>query len=275
VTLLVVGASGLLGGELCRQALAAGQRVAGTVFRGSPGEAAADWHRVDLRERAAVRDLVLRVRPTAVVNCAYAYDDWAVCADAAGYVAVAAVEVGARLVHISTDALHGGRAEPYPDDAPPTPITAYGAAKAAGETAVRTVDPAAAIVRTSLIIGDEHSKQVRLCLDLVTGRVAGHLFADEVRCPVAVEDLASAVLELVQSDFAGRLNIAGPEAVSRPEMGRLVARRYGVSAATMPVCTVAESGLVRPAVVRLDTALAGCLLRTRLRGLSEVLAPVS
>jgi dTDP-4-dehydrorhamnose reductase len=269
VTLLVVGASGLLGGEVCRQALAAGQRVVGTARRGT---AAVETHRLDLRERAAVRELAFRVRPTAVVNCAYAYGDWAVCADAAGYVALAAAEVGARLVHISTDALHGGRPEPYLDDAPPTPITAYGAAKAAGETAVRTVDPAAAIVRTSLIIGDEHSKQVKLCLDLITGRVEGRLFADEVRCPVAVKDLASAVLELVQSDYAGLLNVAGPEAVSRPEMGRLVARWYGVSAANIPVCTIAESGLTRPADVRLDSALAGRLLRTRLRGLSEVLS---
>jgi dTDP-4-dehydrorhamnose reductase len=62
---------------------------------------------------------------------------------------------------------------------------------------VVVVDPSAAIVRTSLILGDARSSQVRFCLDLLTGRVSGHLFSDEIRCQVDVTDLASAVLELI------------------------------------------------------------------------------
>ena len=49
-------------------------------------------------------------------NTPYRYDDWAVTADGAAHVAVAAAEVGARLVHVSSDALHAGRPEPYADD---------------------------------------------------------------------------------------------------------------------------------------------------------------
>ena len=59
-------------------------------------------------------------------------------------------------------------------------------------------------------------------LDLATGRTGGALFTDEIRCPVAVQDLASALLELVGGDAAGVLNVAGPEAVSRHELGVLV-----------------------------------------------------
>jgi dTDP-4-dehydrorhamnose reductase len=268
----VVGASGHLGGEISRQAAAAGRRVVGTYHRRPAGAAAVDRQPLDLRDRAAVRELALRVRPTAVVNSASVYDDWVVSADGAAYLALAAAEVGARLVHVSTDALHGGRPDPYPDDAPPSPVTPYGAAKAAAETAVLALVPAAAVVRTSLIIGGEHSKQVRFCLDLLTGRVPGAFFADEVRCPVGVQDLAAAVLELVDSPFAGRLNVAGPEPVSRPELGRLVARRYGLDASRMPVSTIAEAGLTRPGEVRLDSGRAGRVLRTRLRGVRELLS---
>jgi dTDP-4-dehydrorhamnose reductase len=274
MTLLVAGASGYLGREVCRRAVATGWLVAG-MFLSAPGPVeGVRWHRVDLRDGAAVAELVRWVRPTAVVNAAYRYDDWSVNADGAAQLARAAARAGARLVHVSTDALHAGRPEPYPDDAAPSPVHPYGAAKAAAETAVRAIDPGAAIVRTSLIVGDEHSQQIRLCLDLITGRASGVLFEDEVRCPVAVEDLAGAVLELVGTDYAGLLNVAGPDAVNRAELGELVARRYGLDPASVPTGTAAAMGLRRPGEVRLDVSLAARTLTTRLRGFRELLGGV-
>lgn len=267
MTLLVVGASGYLGAEVCRQAVAAGERVAGTYHRSAsarPGVVP-----LDVRDLAAVRRLVADLRPRAVLNAAYVYGDWATCADGAAHLAAAAAEAGARLVHLSTDVVHGGRPQPYADDEPPSPIFPYGAAKAAAETAVAALHPTAAIVRTSLIVGDENSKQIRLCLDALAGRAA--LFSDEVRCPVAVDDLAGAVLELAASDYAGLLNVAGPDAVTRVELGRLVARRYGVDPAGLRSITIGESGSVRPAEVRLDSSRAAEVLKTPVRGIHELL----
>ncbi|WP_433349452.1 sugar nucleotide-binding protein [Micromonospora sp. CA-111912] len=271
MTLLVVGASGYLGAEVCRQAVAAGRRVVGTYHANPVEVPGVEARRLDVTDRAAVRALVAAVRPAAVVSTPYRYDDWTVTADGAAHVAYAAAEAGARLVHLSSDALHAGRPEPYADDEVPTPVFAYGAAKAAAETAVRAVDPGAVLVRTSLIVGDERSKQVRLCLDALAGRAS--LFTDEARCPVDVSDLAAAVLELVEGDHAGLLNVAGPEAVSRAELGLLVARRYGVDPAGLKTATSAASGLVRPIEVRLDSSRAAALLHTRLRGITELLAP--
>ncbi|MGC4807324.1 sugar nucleotide-binding protein [Micromonospora sp. DT233] len=271
MTLLVVGASGYLGAQVCRQAVAAGRRVVGTYHANPVAPPGVRTHRLDVTDRAAVRALVAAVRPTAVVSTPYRYADWTVTADGAAHVAYAAAEAGARLVHLSSDALHGGRPEPYADDDVPTPVFAYGAAKAAAETAVRAIDPSAALVRTSLIIGDERSKQIRLCLDALAGR--GSLFTDELRCPVDVADLAAAVLELAGGDHAGPLNVAGPEAVSRAELGLLVARRYGIDPAGLRTSTAAASGLTRPAEVRLDSSRAADLLGVRLRGVTELLAP--
>jgi dTDP-4-dehydrorhamnose reductase len=209
--------------------VAAGERVVGTYHRAAGAVARVEWRPLDVRDGAAVRALVGRVRPRAVVSTAYLYADWAVTADGAGHVAQAAADVGARLVHLSSDALHGSRPAPYPDDEPPSPVFPYGAAKAAAGTAARLVDPAAALVRASVIIGDQHSKQIRLCLDALAGRAA--LFTDEIRCPVSVDDLADVVLELVESDSAGPLNVGGPDAVSRVALRLLVARRYGLDPA--------------------------------------------
>ncbi|MEV6488191.1 sugar nucleotide-binding protein [Actinoplanes sp. NPDC051633] len=257
-SLLVVGASGYLGGEVARLAVAGGWEVTGT--------SSAD---LDITSAAAVRSYVDALRPDVVVNAAYRVSDWAVTADGAANVAVAAR--GLRLVHVSSDALHAGRPEPYGDAEPPTPIYPYGAAKAAAETAVRAVNPGAAVVRTSLIVGDERSHQVRLCLDLATGRRPGALHTDEFRCPIGVTDLAAAVLELAGSDWAGPINVAGPQRMSRAELGALVAASHGLDPASVPTRTIAESGIgPRPANVVLDSTRAAAMLSTELRRAAEV-----
>lgn len=273
MTLLVFGGSGYLGGEVCRQAIAAGSTAAATYHR-APGETPhARWHRVDVRDRAAVDRLVDAVRPQVVVSTAYAHAEWAVTATGAAHVAAAAARVGARLVHVSSDAVHGGRTEPYGEDADPTPVYAYGAAKAAAETAVRLVAPAAAVVRCSLIIGpDARSKQVALCLDALEPRSGVRLFRDEVRAPVGVGDLAAAVLELAEGDYAGVLNVAGPEPLNRVELGELVARAHGFDPGALRSSTIAESGLTRPATVVLDTTRAHDVLKTRFRPAAQILA---
>jgi dTDP-4-dehydrorhamnose reductase len=229
---------------------------------------------LDITSRSAVLTLTASVRPDAIVNAAYRASSWACCADGGANLALAAVSCGARLVHVSSDAVHAGRPSPYADSEVPTPIFPYGAAKAAAETAVAAIDPAAAIVRTSLIIGDAESKQVTMALDLATGRRSGALFTDEYRCPVDVHDLAAAVLELARSDYAGLLNVAGPETMSRAELGRMAAVRYGADPAAIPTCPTAEGGLgPRPGNVLLDSTRAGSLLTTRLRPASETLSP--
>ena len=60
-------------------------------------------------------------------------------------------------MHVSSDAVFSGHAERYDETCPPDPTAPYGAAKAAAETAVRGLDPAAVIARTSLIIGNGDS----------------------------------------------------------------------------------------------------------------------
>ncbi|MDP9796251.1 dTDP-4-dehydrorhamnose reductase [Catenuloplanes nepalensis] len=271
MTYLIVGAGGHLGGEVARRALEQGHRVIGT-YHSAPGEIpGVGWRPVDVRNRVAVRELCATVRPSVVINTAARYGDWATTADGAASVALAAADVGARLVHLSTDALHGGRPEPYGDDEVPSPITPYGASKAAAETAVRALHPGAALVRTSLIIGDERSAQVRLCIDMITGRTSGVLFADEFRCPIGVADLAGAVLETAVTGHAGVLNVAGPDAVSRAELGELVARHFGLDPMRVPVGTIAAAGLHRPGRVVLDSSRAAKLLTTRIRGVRELL----
>jgi dTDP-4-dehydrorhamnose reductase len=265
-TVLVTGVTGHLGAVVAARAAAAGQDVTGTRF-----STAGTAEPLDIRDRAAVHDLVSRVRPDAVIHCAAGRDDWRAMADGAAHVALAAAAVGARLVHVSTDAVFSGRQVHYDESAPPDPIYRYGAAKAAAETAVAAIDPLAALIRTSMILGHGTGQHERLTHDLATGRARGALFTDMVRMPVHVDDLADALLEVARLPYAGVLNVAGPEAISRYDLGLLVAARDGLDPGSLPSSTIAESGLSLARDVRLNCDRARSLLEVRLRGVGEFL----
>lgn len=264
--LLVTGGSGYLGREILRRA---------------PGAVGAAWTgtgdiRLDVRDAAAVAAVVASVRPACVIHTAYARagdSAWDVNVSGAGNVAAAAAAAGARLVHLSTDVVFAGDAgRPYVEADAPRPVTAYGRSKAEAEAVVRAAHPAATIVRTSLIYGGpEPSNHERAVLDAVDGATAMAFFADEIRCPAHVGDLAQAVLELSHRSFAGPLHVAGSEAVSRYEFARLVAAANGRDERLVEATLSAALADPRPLDCRLDCGRACSVLRTRMRGVREVL----
>ena len=221
--------------------------------------------RLDVRDRGEVEDVMRKVRPDGIVHAAFRQSDWATTADGPANIALAAR--GTRLVFVSTDVVFGGRSEPYDEDASPCPDSSYGAAKAAAETAIRAIDPSAVIARTSLIIGyDGQSQSERFVHALAAGE-PGALYTGNIRCPVHVTDLASALLELLESDVKGPAHVAGPQAVTRLELGRLIATRDGLDPHALPFTPGP------PSDVRLDSTRTQTMLRTRLRGVHEFLAP--
>jgi dTDP-4-dehydrorhamnose reductase len=272
VDLLVVGGSGFLGLEIVRQARLAGHSVAATFHSRAPAVAEVDWRNLDIRRREEVTALVRAARPDVIVNAAYRQSDWATTAEGGMHVAVAAGVVGARLVHVSSDAVFSGTRVRYDETHLPDPTTPYGAAKAAAETAIKGITPAAVIARTSLIIGDGDSPHERHVHALAAGAVTGALFTDDVRCPVHVTDLACALLELAAPPYAGIHHVAGPDAISRYELGVLIARRDGLDHATLPTGLRAGTGIPGPVDLRLDCTITQARLNTRLRGAREFLA---
>lgn len=271
--LLVVGGSGFLGRELTRQARLANHHVTATFHTRVPRMAGVDWRPLDIRSRGAVAALAARTRPEVIINAAYRQADWATCADGGMHVALAAAAAGARLVHVSSDAVFSGTAGCYDESCAPDPTTAYGAAKAAAETAVKGVAPAAVIARTSLIIGDGDSAHEKYVHALAAGTVTGVLFTDDIRCPVHVTDLAAALLELAAAPYEGVHHLAGADAVSRYELGVLIARRDGIDEAALPTGLRASTSLPGPIGVRLNCAKTQARLTSRLRGAREFLTP--
>jgi dTDP-4-dehydrorhamnose reductase len=264
--MLITGASGHLGSTIATKAAAAGWDVAGTYLSNpiTHGE------RLDVRDRDGVDALTRRLKPDVVIHTAAGRDDWPTIADGSAHVALAAARVGARLVHVSTEAVFSGRDVHYDETARPDPIYPYGAAKAAAETAVRAIDPAAAVVRTSLILGYGRGVHEKLTHALVAGGASGMLFTDQVRKPIHVDDLADALIELAANGYAGVLNVAGADPVSRHELGVLVAERDGLDPSRIPHGPM-PAGLTAPIDIQLIIDRAAGMLATRLRGCREFL----
>lgn len=274
--LLVTGGTGYLGGELLRQA--AGRPLAATYLSGTPRRrTGVNWIELDVRDAAAVSSVLERLQPSAVVHTAYRQEGEGAretTVGGAAAMAAAAAAVSARLVHLSSDVIFDGtKPAPYDESDPPSPITDYGRAKADAELAVAAAHPEALLARTSLIYGGEgESRHERLAIEAARGEGDLGFFDDELRCPVLVDELAAALLELVERSERGVLNLAGAEVVSRYEFACLVAGAAGLPTGRIRRTSIAASRLTRPRNCALDSSRAAALLRTRLRGARERLA---
>lgn len=270
--LLITGSSGYLGSELTRRA----PDAAGTYLTAArPGAV-----RLDVRDAPAVSRLVGELGPRAIIHTAYseAGDDTARETNVAGSrnVATAAADIGARLVHVSTDLVFDGAlGRPYTEDDEPRPAMEYGRQKLAAEHAVQEALPDALVVRTSLIYGgDELSRHEQIALDAAAGRADMRFFSDELRSPAQVTDLAGALLELARAGESGVLHLAGADGVSRHEFARLVVSAKGGDPDALESGLAADHPSPRPLDCRLDSSRARARGRVELRGVREVLAPM-
>ncbi len=276
--MLVTGGTGFLGREVVAQAVARGDEVVATWHRVEPTPAAGvRWVQLDLADPVAIVAMLEDVRPRMVLNTAYVEsgpDLTTVTAEAPGVIGRWCGVTGARFVHISTDVVHRGECGvTYTDDAPPDPVHAYGRAKAAAEMAVLASGPDVLVARTSLIVagpGREPGRHERLVLDAAAGDAEVLFFDDELRCPVAVDDLAGALLALADTDLRRTLNVAGADLVSRAELAWLVAAASGVDPEALRTGPTPAHLAARPRCLALDSAFAAA--HHRLRGVRALYA---
>jgi dTDP-4-dehydrorhamnose reductase len=213
---------------------------------------------IDVRQRERVIDEICSWKPTAIVHLAHRMGDRRTIVEGSRNIAEVAEICGARLVHVSSDAIFAGRDAPYREHDTPFPITEYGVMKLEAERVVAAECPSAVLLRTSLLYGTRRLAKIQLDVEqAITGRKAMRFFTDEYRCPAHAADVGAAISWLAaHPEIGGPLNVAGPEAVSRADLAAMFARWMGFDPRALSTGTLALAGTIRPARVVLDTTLA-------------------
>lgn len=270
--LLITGGSSYLGRHLVPQAAAKARELVHTYYSNEPPPVPGARY-LDIRDGGAVSQLVDEVRPDVIIHTAGS-SGRPTMADViklgAAHITDAATQVGARLIHLSTDVVFDGKEAPYAEGDPPRPIHDYGRAKAEAENIVaRHADHV--IVRTSLIYGLERMDHgTRWLVNRLRKKEPVTLFVDQMRNPVWAHSLSEACLELAALDYRGILHVAGAQVLSRAQFGRRMLDWWDIKERST-LSFGPGDGERWPADCTLDIRRAQALLATPLPGVDEVL----
>lgn len=170
---------------------------------------ALDYEGLDITDRDAVLNTVVEFQPNYIINAAAhtAVDraeqevelSYAINRDGPRYLAQAAKECGAVMLHISTDYVFDGEGDkPYQESDTTGPQGIYGQSKLAGEKAVAEHSPEYLILRTAWVFGEHGNNFVKTMLRLAESRDELSIVGDQFGGPTYAGDIADALISMVQ-----------------------------------------------------------------------------
>jgi dTDP-4-dehydrorhamnose reductase len=246
--ILIIGASGQLGGALMHECLKHSVNVTGTAHR--------RWCEglleADLTDRNSVKEIFSAVRPDMTVFCAGITDpdfceehpDDSRLINVGGAEAVAKLcnSFCSRMAYVSCDGVFDGACGPYSEDALASPQSEYGRAKLAAEEVCSKVKAGGLVVRTSGLYGCATDAQNIVAQLLIKSKNRERIIvpSDQFFTPTYVPDLATALLLLILRGETGLFNVAGPELMSQSDFAKMVCERLGLDAGIVDALSTAQ-----------------------------------
>jgi dTDP-4-dehydrorhamnose reductase len=275
---MVLGSSGFVGLWLAERLEGLGHEV--MRVRGPAGHVAAGTPTLDIRDGARVERLLGDAKVDTVLNAAAVADIdraeadqelcWGVNVVGARNVAEACARHGARLIHLSSDAVFGDERQLHTEEDPIAPVNFYGTSKAESEKEVLRACPGAAVLRLSLVLGPGFGNSLVAKLERANAEGATVVAPrEERRTPIDVFTLGACVAELCELPFSGILHLGATEPMSRFEIHRRLLASLGFFRVRL------ESRKVN-SVRRAPRGKNGCLDVQRARRIlrTELLSPV-
>lgn len=264
--ILVTGARGRLGSRLVGLLTAQGHEVTGATSE-----------LFNVADFAAVKDAVFSHHPELIIHPA-AWTDVDGCAREPerallinGFgtqnIAVAAAEVGAAVLYISSNEVFDGQAKsPYREYDTTHPANPYGYSKWVGERAVMSLNPRHYVVRTSWLFAHGGKNFIQTMLNMARQGSELRVVTDEVANPTYNDDLAEAVARLVTTGRYGVYHFVNSGACSRYAFARFVLDHAGFE--RVPITPITRHQWPRPSTPPLYSSLAnlaGSMLGITLR----------
>jgi len=232
----VTGAKGQLGCDLVEQLYREGYEISGL-----------GREELDVTDRGSVRRWLQAYRPDVVIHSAAytAVDDaehdveavWRVNAESTRELAIAAEELGAKLVYVSTDYVFGnsGSTVPYLETTSVDPINVYGRSKAAGEAYVQQLHSRWYIVRTSWMYGRHGRNFVQAMLELSRGEMPIQVVNDQIGSPTWSADVSACILRLIETEKYGIYHVTNTGSCSWHEFATAIFELSGIAQQVQPV----------------------------------------
>ncbi len=260
--ILYTGANGLLGQKISAATPQYSNHAFLATARGenrTKNLGTASYVSMDITDRQGIENVLSEFRPDVIIHGAAMthvdeceqHKELAYNLNVVGTqnIVDAAKELGAHVVHISTDFIFDGQDGPYNEEGIPNPVSYYGETKLQAEHIVQTVD-SWSILRTVLVIGIaedlSRSNIVLWAKGALEKAQPIRVVDDQFRTPTLAEDLAQGALLAATQRAQGIFNISGPDFMSIYELVESVAEHFGLSMAT--VTRVDSSTLNQPAV---------------------------
>jgi len=248
MTVLVLGANGLLGSNVLAKRQSRGYDILGTHYQ-NPPSMGGKTHELDIRDRERVAEILDLTDPDLVLNCAAMTDvdgcesspetAEAINGTAPGTIAAACAERSIAFTHVSTDYVFDGTtSSPYDEDAEPNPVQVYGETKLAGERAVREHHPKPTIVRLSFVYGihrgdDELVGFPAWVRSRLREGTETPVFIDQHVSPTRAGQAADTLLDLHERDRTGTYHVASRSCVTPHEFGREICTRMKAPASLL------------------------------------------
>ncbi len=282
--ILLVGAKGQLGKQILN-IINSGKSELGAV----PEEIlkseviGVDVDELDIVDLQKVREYITKTSPDVVINCAAytnvdgceSHKDLAFKVNALGArnLAMISEEVGAKLIHVSTDYVFSGVGSTPLDECDlPAPVSAYGTTKLAGEEFVRSLSSKYFIVRTAWLYGYFGKNFVYTIMNAAKQRGKLTVVNDQKGNPTNAEDLAYHLLKLALTEEYGIYHCTGEGECSWYDFAAKIVKEAGIDCEVLPV-TSAEynSAAKRPEYSSLDNMMLRCTIGNEMRNWEDAL----
>jgi dTDP-4-dehydrorhamnose reductase len=251
---LITGASGLLGLNTALEA-ANDHQVVGQVNSHPLRTDLFATVQADLLAPGALERLLDQTQPEWVIHCA-ALANVDACetdplqarqlnSEIPRQLAELVARGGARLLHVSTDAVFDGQRGGYTEADAPNPLSNYAQTKLEGERGVLRADPQAIVARVNLF-GWSLSGRRSLAEFFFNKLTAGEPcmgFTDVFFCPMLANDLGGVFLKMLDAGLSGLYHAVGSECISKYDFGLRIAQIFGLDAKLIAPRSVEEGGL--------------------------------
>lgn len=199
----------------------------------------AEYIQLDITKREDVLKVVDSFEPDVIINTAaitnvdYCETNrevaWRVNVKGVENLVYAARLSGSKIIHFSTDYVFDGKKGPYSEDDTPNPISYYGRTKLASENVLKTSGIQFTIIRTMILFGIAKNVKENFALWVYKNLSVSkpiNVVTDQFGNPTLVDDLALAVLRIVEYDKNGLYHIAGKDILSRYEFAIAIADKF-------------------------------------------------